>query len=389
MAQIPLYECFTGTAAPMTFRGEEKQTSYQRRYDYLFGTQCLLSGDRREGVRMPGTTATIDIRPDDECRFCNYETETPCDYELDPQRGRLHHSGGAVTVRNAFGYTRRDFVTILPPFHSNGQGNGRPHKVLLSELGFEDLETFLDTEHDMALVFERMRNRHAEIVGFRDFVNWGPAAGGSVQHPHLQRTATEDRLSIRVAYEMAAAKNYFIQTGKNPFVDYMNMTHDQDRVIYECNDVFIGTPIAPRYDGEVIVIAKQPVSHIFQTDAEMRRRIIKPTLGVFAASFYYCGRGNVNAGVHMTPFGTLQEMDAAAVSYYRWHMHIVPRKTLDASRGTVREAGSELLYDDYVIGEAPEDVATLMRRWFRPEGPDPEPVLPELRSKFDAEVLKK
>ncbi len=116
-----------GTSAPMIYEGRQKQFDYLVRRDRLLGTTTLLSEERREGYRKSGVSATIDIKPEEECTFCRYRETTPMDSELDPS-GRLHHKNGAVTVRNAFGYGKRDYVTILPPIYEDE--NGTPCSVV-------------------------------------------------------------------------------------------------------------------------------------------------------------------------------------------------------------------------------------------------------------------
>lgn len=384
---IDLFPEYPGQCMPMALRGDNIDQTYTTRVDSLRGTVSHISRERAAGVRKPGITASIEIRPEEYCRFCNYEQETPADPQLG-EKGRLHHAGGAVSFRNLYSYGPLQLVTALPPFRSNGED--KPHKLLLAELGFRDVEALVDTEYDIAELFYKMYKEDPSYFTFRDFVNWGVSAGASIQHPHFQRSLVRYTQPPQVKHELENCRVFYIATGKNLFDEYIRQEKEnKSRVIYEDSKVFVAASFAPHYDREVIVIPKAPFAHILQTTPQDRAHLIDPVLGIFPCLYYYFGSGNVNIGVHMSHFGTPEDMDMASRTY-RWHMHITPRRDPQESRGTVREAGSEVHFEDFVIGEFPEDVARIMRRWYRPEypDPDPEPVLPHLRDKFYREVLK-
>ena len=83
-------------------------------------------------------------------------------------------------------------------------------------------------------------------------------------------------------------------------------------------------------------------------------------LGVFPALFFYRGITDLNIAVHMAPFRQMEE----ARSYYRWHMHIYPRRPrLPSDR-----AGAEIGFELNVIDTLPENSAAVIRDWYR-QGP--------------------
>jgi len=63
---------------------------------------------------------------------------------------------------------------------------------------------------------------------------------------------------------------------------------------------------------------------------------------------------------------TFAEMEEAR-RYYRWHMHIYPRR----GRLPIDRAGSEIGFATDVIDVMPEVTAELLGRWYR-EGPNEE-----------------
>jgi hypothetical protein len=88
--------------------------------------------------------------------------------------------------------------------------------------------------------------------------------------------------------------------------------------------------------------------------------MIQPILGIFPALFFYRGVTDLNVAVHMAPFAEMEE----ARKYYRWHIHIYPRR----GRLPVDRAGSEIGFGTDVIDAMPETTAELLRCWYR-DGP--------------------
>ena len=84
--------------------------------------------------------------------------------------------------------------------------------------------------------------------------------------------------------------------------------------------------------------------------------LMRPVLSLFPAMFFYRGITDLNIAVHMAPF---QEMEEAR-EYYRWHMHIYPRK----SQLPVDRAGAEIGFDTDVIEVLPEKSAHVLRKWY-------------------------
>jgi galactose-1-phosphate uridylyltransferase len=137
---------------------------------------------------------------------------------------------------------------------------------------------------------------------------------------------------------------------------------DGRRLIYD-DDVFIVSAFAPTCPDEILVFPKEDIAHILQTTEYDRRRIIQPVLGIFPALFFCRGVTDLNIAVLMA---TSAEMEAAR-KYYRWHMHIYPRRpTLPVDR-----AGAELGFETNVIDALPERCAEVLRLWYK-EGPQEE-----------------
>ena len=120
---------------------------------------------------------------------------------------------------------------------------------------------------------------------------------------------------------------------------------------------------APSCPEEILVFPKDDIAHILQTTPNDRRRFIQPVLGIIQALFFCRGITNLNIAMHMATYAQIEQ----ARKYYRWHMHIYPRRNrLPADR-----AGAEIGFGTQVIDTMPELTAELLRRWYK-DGPSGE-----------------
>jgi len=332
---------FSGLSAPFTVNGETKQVTYLTRVDPITGNLSKISEERAR--RKLAISMDLNIRPLASCDFCNYKEKTP--------GGRIEHPGGAVSVPNLYPWEKYDWVTIYPPFGE--------HKLLLSDLYFDDLERMVESSYELAL----RCSRDPEVLAFMDFTNWGPFAGASQQHPHSQRKSATWAMPSRQEREIERCRALWERSGRNPFDMLAEEERSEGRRVIYDNDIFIAASFAPTCSNEVVIYPKEPISHILQTTPEQRRHIVRPALGVFPALFFYMGVTNLNIATHMAPFRAAEE----ARQYYRWHMHIYPRR----SRLPVDQAGAEIGFGTQVIDTLPETTAHVLRGWYH-QGPQEE-----------------
>jgi galactose-1-phosphate uridylyltransferase len=326
---------YTGQTVPYSLNGETWQNTYLTRIDPLSGTISRISEIRAQ--RNIGITTDLNIKPQERCDFCDYRKFTP--------EERVEHASGAISIANKYPWEKYDWITIYPPFGE--------HKILLSDLYFDDLERMIESSYDLAAICER----DPEVFAFMDFTNWGPFAGASQQHPHSQRKSITFITDPRQEQELQRCRQLAKEYKGNPF-DLLAKEERQDgrRVIYD-DDVFIVSAFAPTCPNEVLLFPQEPISHILQTTREERNKLIRPALGILPALFFYRGVTDLNIAVHMAPF---KEM-AKARRYYRWHMHIYPRK----HRLPIDRAGAEIGFETNVIDVLPESSASLLRQWYQ------------------------
>ena len=352
-----LLEEHIGETQAFSLNGESQKLSYLTRIDPLSGNVAKLSEVRAK--RNIGISVELRMRPVKNCVFCAYRERTP--------KERIEHTGGAVSVPNRYPWEKYDWITIYPPF--------APHKLLLSDLYFDDLERMIQSSYDLATICAN----DPQVVSFMDFTNWGVFAGASQQHPHSQRKSATWVASPSVRIEMERCRYLMERYGKNPFpLLEQEERSDGRRVIHDGN-IFIVSAFAPTCPDEILVFPKDDIAHIIQTTEYDRKRIIQPVLGIFPALFFCRGVTDLNIAVHMANFA---EMETAR-KYYRWHMHIYPRR----ARLPADQAGAEIGFGTGVVDTMPEVTADLLRRWYK-HGPQEELVLKSSEGSPNPELME-
>jgi|GEM_PF-1333703 len=354
-------------SSPVELNGESKIPSYCTRIDPFSGSVSRISVERADDVRgrHPGLdVVSLDIKPVKDCLFCKYKTKGA--------RPQIHHEDETVSMKNPFPWEGEMWVSAYPPFDPENGG----HKVLLSEVLYTDVERLIRSEKKIAEIFYGYyKERPDVILSFRDFTNWGPYAGASQQHPHSQRALTTHVLPPVETEELARARTFYEETGTSLFdaVVEAELAADE-RVIYANDHVCMFSPFAPKCNDEIIAIPRDGVTHVLQMDEDYMKKIIRPILGIFPGLFFYRGVRDLNIVVHMAPFAEIDHCE----TFYRWHMHIMPRK----SGLPVSMAGAEIGYGDNVIGVYPEYTASILRQWYRPGGPNSDVVPNALKEHF-------
>ncbi|MFC2020267.1 hypothetical protein ACFLU1_00505 [Chloroflexota bacterium] len=328
----------SGQTEAFTADGESRQVTYLTRVDPFSGNVAKISEERAK--RTIGISVELQMHPVENCVFCDYEEHTP--------KERIEHDCGAISVPNMYPWEKYDWITIYPPFTQ--------HKLFLSDLYFDDLERMMESSYELAKICAR----DPDVLSFMDFTNWGVFAGASQQHPHSQRKSITNVPSPSLDTELRLCQNLMERHGDNPFNILEREEREDGRRVIHDDDIFIVSNFAPACPDEIVVFPKEDIAHILQTSESDRKRIMKSVLDIFPALFFCRGITNLNLAVHMATFTDMEE----ARKYYRWHMHIYPRR----GRLPIDKAGAELGFGTGVIDTMPEATAKVLRSWYQ-EGP--------------------
>jgi galactose-1-phosphate uridylyltransferase len=331
-------EELSGQTGIFTVGEVPRRVTYLTRVDPFSGNVSKISAERAQ--RNIGIAVELQVHPVDNCVFCAFKEHTP--------KERVEHNCGAISVPNKYPWEKYDWITIYPPFDN--------HKLLLSELNQDDLERMMESSYDLAAVCAR----DSEVISFIDFTNWGAFAGASQQHPHSQRKSATLVPNPCIQNEMNRCYQLMERHGQNPFAILEQEERSDGRRIIHDDGIFVVSMFAPTCPDEILVFPREDIAHILQTTDHERKKISQSIQGIFRALLFCRGVTNLNIAFHMANF---VEMDQAR-KYYRWHMHIYPRR----SRLPADRAGSEIGFGTQVIDVLPEVTAELMRRWYK-EGP--------------------
>jgi galactose-1-phosphate uridylyltransferase len=325
---------FQGLTASFSVDGTSQGRPFLTRVDPLSGNVAKISPERAR--RTIGISVEMDMRPATHCSFCDYTTATP--------QPRIQHAGGAVSVPNLYPWEKYDWITIYPPFSQ--------HKVLLSDLYFEDMEMMMESSYDLA---ERCAY-DKDVIAFMDFTNWGAFAGASQQHPHSQRKSITSLPDPAQGREWQRCLENLETLGRHPFDILLQEEREDGRRLIFDNDVVVLAAFAPTCSDELLVFPREDLSHILQSTPAQRNHLMRQVLGIFPALFLYRGITDLNIAMHMAPFAAMEP----ARKYFRWHMHVYPRR----SRLPADRAGAEIGFQTSVIDTLPETTAEALRHWY-------------------------
>lgn len=187
-----------------------------------------------------------------------------------------------------------------------------------------------------------------EIEYVQVFKNNGPGSGASLSHPHSQLMALP-MVPGQVQLELDGSLQHFEEHGHCIFCDLVELEKgQQERTIFENDQVLVLAPYAPRFAFETWVIPRVHQSHFELTDAEALRPIGQALHRIARRLEAVLDCPPYNFLLHTAP---VQE---PAMPYYHWHIEILPRM------GNV--GGYEIGTGCYINSIPPEEAAAVLRK---------------------------
>jgi UDPglucose--hexose-1-phosphate uridylyltransferase len=217
------------------------------------------------------------------------------------------------------------------------------HKLSLTELPDSRVRDVLWAYRDR---LQDLRRDNRFVYGLV-FKNVGMTAGASLEHTHSQLIVTPTIPSIPMR-ELTSCSEYLKFRGRCLYCDMIEQELDSgDRIVMETADYVAFAPYASRFPFETWVLPRKHSSHfeeLADASVEGLAFILKAVLGrleeVLDSPPY-------NYMIHTSPF------DLGFLSYYHWHIEIIPRLT--------RVAGFEWGSGFYINPVPPEEGAEHLR----------------------------
>jgi UDPglucose--hexose-1-phosphate uridylyltransferase len=225
-------------------------------------------------------------------------------------------------------------VLIETPYHHKDIPDLLPQEIenIISMLCQRALDLIKDKRFKYILVFK----------------NYGPAAGASLEHPHIQTIALP-MVPKNVMEEIRGAQNYFEYRERCIFCDIIKQeTQEQERIISENKYFLAFCPFVSRFPFEVWITPKKHniyFCHMPPEEIPALASIMKDTLSkirnVFTSPAY-------NFLIHSSPVN-----GDGGIEGYHWHIELMPKLT--------RVAGFEWGTGFYAVSTPPELAARYLK----------------------------
>ena len=296
------------------------------------------------------------LKGPETCPFCEgHESQTP------PEIMAIRENGSAP---NSPGWEVRVIPNKFPALKVEGEVNkhGRgiydmmngigAHEVILeSKDHFASFDSLpIEQVEKIIWVFkERMLDlrKDTRLKYILIFKNKGKRAGASLEHPHCQLIATPVLPDV-IKLELDQALKYYQYKERCIYCDIVSQElEDKVRIIDE-NEKFIAfTPFASVAPFEIIILPKEHISDF----AQIKTADITKLSAILQNSLKMLNKVITNVPynfyIHTSP------LDNLSISYYHFHIHIVPRLT--------QLAGFEWGSGFYINPTIPEQAAEFLR----------------------------
>jgi len=179
------------------------------------------------------------------------------------------------------------------------------------------------------------------------FMNWGPKAGGSLVHPHLQLLATPI-IPPDVTHSLHGSERYYKKNKKCPHCEVVRYERaEKARVIDENGSGIVVAPFASHTHFEIRIFPKRhnpSFEKITPTEKKEIGALLQSTLKRIAERL---SDPDLNFFIHSAPI-----KNKSKYRFYHWHIEILPiLKT---------NGGLELSTGVQVNSMPPEDVANFL-----------------------------
>ncbi len=240
------------------------------------------------------------------------------------------------------------------------KGNNPLHSVRAG-YGYHDLliakghgKNFCDLPPgDVRDVFRAIRKRYLQVSSdprieyISVFQNWGPSAGATLFHPHMQMIALPV-VPSHISHELMHSSAYFKKYGRCLYCDMVaDEKKEKRRIVFENKRIIAFVPYAAQEPYEVLIAPKKHEIFFEKTSdgvlddmAEAFRKVLKSVEKKTGADY--------NAYLHTAP-----ATNGGSYANHHWYIRVLPR--------TNYSAGFELGTGVEMNPVFPEDAAKILK----------------------------
>ncbi|MGC9099825.1 MAG: galactose-1-phosphate uridylyltransferase [Caldisericum sp.] len=296
------------------------------------------------------------LKGPENCPFCEgHESMTPPEITSIRKEGTNPNEPGwfVRVVPNKF-----PALKVEGELNRHGEGiydvmNGIGAHEVIIESGdhFKSLDTLpLDRVEKVIWMFrERMLDlrKDVRLKYILVFKNKGRRAGASLEHPHSQLIATPVLPDV-VKLELDMALRYYQYKERCIYCDIVEQELNEKERLIDENEKFISiVPFASAVPFEIMILPKEHISDFGQIKANEITKLAEILQNSLKMLEKAVPNVPYNFYIHTSPLDNLN------ISYYHFHIHIVPRLT--------QLAGFEWGSGFYINPMIPEQAAQFLR----------------------------
>ena len=247
--------------------------------------------------------------------------------------------------------------------HEHDRAKGIRHGVYETKTGIGDHELIITRDHSrffadlkpaeaakiLALFQERYRAVAKEGCASYalGFLNYGPAVGASIWHPHYQFLAIPF-IPPHIAHSLEGARSYFKRNGRCARCDVIKQERaERKRIIAENTHAIAFTPYVSKRPFEVNILPKKHFAQFERTPETVIRDVAGLAQLVLRRMKKYAGDPDLNFFIHSAP------LVAGPYPFHHWHMEIFPHMTY--------LGGLEFATSVYINPMDPDEAAAILR----------------------------
>ncbi len=314
----------------------EKEIIIERRQDPLTKEWCRINIERAKRPKQAESKELkIEVK---ECPFCDFEKRTPKFPNNIIEGGRIVRDN-AKLFPNLFPFAKYHAVCAIK------------HVFNLKEISYDDwINCFFASLEFVKKVYENDNSARFASINF----NFMPPAAASILHPHLQITVDEKPSNAYLKI-FSKLEEFYKNEKQNFFDELIYIEKKQnERFIYEKNDIAFLATFAPKRNHEILCICK--ASNFFELTEDDVKVIAK---GIANVMYYYASIGINSCNFSMFS-GDLKE----SKEYFAIITKICSRPSFKANYSS--DIGfMELYHEEPVISTLPEDVAKDVKKFFQ------------------------
>lgn len=291
----------------------------EARQDPITGHWVLIAPTRaHRPIHQPPDEAADDPK---ECPFCaGRESSTPPELFALRDHGGPDSPGWSVRViPNRYPAVTRSSVGQDDSSLSVGS-----HELVIECPDHVESITHLSAAHSTKIwqtYARRLKelSRQPRLASALIFKNTGWRAGASQSHAHAQILATAI-IPPLLQEELAGAKRYFRERGRNVFADLIEAeTADGRRLLAETANFVAFCPSASRFPFEIWILPRKGPARFEHHPFEQLGELGELARSLLIRVESLGNRPAYNVFVHSAPFA------ADCDQFYHWHVEIAPR----------------------------------------------------------------